>query len=102
MPMPMRKENNVQYEWFIGWEDHHSYRAAADGHTDDDFMDGVRCRDGKKRDLVRCTYEQAQHLWASRSDLGIKIKIFNRQGIRGPIRDCTFLFKRRARKKAHA
>jgi hypothetical protein len=63
------------------------------------------CFDGKKRDLWCCTETQAYFLWRNPQ---LKIKIFNRLGRNGKIRDVTFLFKKdrrspiKKRKHSHA
>ena len=91
------------HEWFVypknsdANESVAKYLQSGENFEDITLLDAL-CVDEKKRDLWRCTETQAYFLWRSP---GLKIKIFNRLGPNGKIRDVTFLFRkdRRGAKK---
>ncbi len=51
----------------------------------------VLCEDGTKRRLWQASRQDAQQLWDSRNDLGLKLEIFNQRG-NGKIRNVTLIF----------
>jgi hypothetical protein len=90
------------HEWFIfapyDNEAIAKYLQDGDNRFEENTLKGALCADGKKRDLWRCTETQAYFLWRNPQ---LRIKIFNRLGPNGKIKDVTFLFKkdRRSPKK---
>ncbi|MEK7562318.1 MAG: hypothetical protein AAB509_01400 [Patescibacteria group bacterium] len=91
-----------RHEWFI-YAPHDNeavakYLQDGDNRFEESAVRDALCADGKRRDLWRCTETQAYFLWRNPQS---RIKIFNRLGQNGKIRDVTFLFKkdRRSLKK---
>jgi hypothetical protein len=88
--MPRQK-----HEWFVyAPQDNEAvakYLQDGDNRFEEFTLSNALCADKKRRDLWRCTETQAYFLWRSPQ---LKIKIFNRLGANGQIRNVTFLFKR--------
>jgi len=87
------------HEWFV-YAPHDNeavakYLQCGDSRFEEDTLKDSLCADEKRRDLWRCTEAQAYFLWRNPQ---IRIKIFNRLGQNGKIRDVTFLFKRDRRR----
>ncbi len=82
------------YQWFLEPRNSHTNEVlsnALDGQ--ENFYNNISCADGKRRNLWLCPSGLVFMFWRSRSNLKIRFRIFNRQGEKGKIRDCTFLFK---------
>jgi len=62
----------------------------------------VKCEDGKKHNLWRCSWNFVISLYKSKRNFGLNFRSYNKEGTQGKIRDCTFLFKKRKRKKTKA
>ena len=78
-----------QYEWFLEPRDSHTNEVISRNVGAANFCDELLCRDGQRRNLWRCLSGLVFMLWASRHDLGIKFRIFNRELPNGEIRDIT-------------
>jgi len=90
---------NQRYDWFIEPQDSHTNNIFSQNIDEENYMEGVICADGQRRNLWRCRINLISYFWRSRNDLEIRFKIFNRELLYGKIRDCTFLFKKRKPKK---
>ena len=92
-----------EYTWFVEPLKDVSHcnaviaRALGEETSAENFCEQVRCLDGRKHNLWRCTHELAKSLWDSQRNLKISIRMWNREG-NGAIRDCTVLFRKTMRR----
>lgn len=90
------------YEWFVQpLKSSRTNKVIGHYLPESDFQE-LTCADGKRRPLWQCSFELARYLWNSRSELGINIRIFGRQGrgadIRGPLRNLDIIFASKRQK----
>ena len=90
------------YHWFVAPEDAHTNEVIAENCSDEDFSTNVRCADGVRRNLWRCTKQVRDALVANKKKLNLKFEVFCSQGAGpfiGRIRDVGFLFKKKRKKR---
>lgn len=99
------------HEWFVWPKNSQTNHAVArylqngDNRFEESALRDVLCSDEQKRDLWQCTETQAYFLWRNPE---LKLRIFNRLGAHGRVRDVTFLFSKdrrspgKKRRRSHA
>jgi len=80
------------YTWFIEPKNSRSNEIVGKNIGEEDALQDVVCADEKKHSLWRCPSALVFMLWCSRTDLGIKIKIWCQEG-NGKIRDAYGLYR---------
>ena len=82
--------------WFVFAKDSYTDRAISDFIEAGTFgfeseTTRVLCEDGESRGMWRMSWQKVKQLWDSRTDLGLKLEIFNQRGS-GKVRNVTLIF----------
>ena len=89
-----------EYTWFVEPLDAHTNKVVS-GDLPVENAGAYLCVDGQHYNLWRCSSPKVQALWRSRETLGLKLKIWVKEG-NGVIREKTFLFREKGIKaRAH-
>jgi len=86
-----------QYEWFIEPLDGNTNTTISRVLPEENFFQGVECRDGRKRNLWGCAGDFVSMMRMSKTSLGLRFRIFNRCD-NGKIRECRFFSRKKRRK----
>lgn len=97
----MEKKEKRGYVWFVEPMDSNTNMVIAQELSEENFG-RVKCEDEKKHNLWRCPVNFVLSLQKSKRSLGLNFRIYNKERNQGKIRDCTFLFEKRKRKKTKA
>lgn len=95
----MTRSRESKYFWYIEPLDSRSNAVIATRLPEENAIEDAITENGAKRNLWGCDHDFAKRIWKSKTDLGIDIEIYNRQGKSGKIRKCTFLFRRQLNRK---
>lgn len=93
------------YQWFAEpWGDNKAWTNEIFSRQQSVILSGedilrVVDTDGEFHDVWRLPEPEIQSLWKERGKFKINFRIFNRLGGRGPVRDVTFLFVKKSRKR---
>ncbi len=87
------------YTWYVEALDSFTNSTFALKLPEENFQREVLCGDGARRDLWECRFSILNNFRKSRADTSIRFHVFNRQGVRGKIRSCGFLWGKGIRRK---
>lgn len=85
------------YTWFLEPLDSQTNQAIAGEVPESNLNRGMRCADGRPHNLWECSYKIVAFFWKSKEKMGLRFKIYVKEG-GGKIRDGSFLFKKRRRR----
>lgn len=77
------------YTWFVEPLDAYTNQVIASRISEENAHEGIECADGISRNLWECPHRFIAELNRSQSELGIRFKVFRREG-HGSIREWTF------------
>ncbi len=84
------------YTWFVGPKDKDTNETISQELSEENFLRGITCADGKKHNLWRCSFEFISMLSKSKVSLNLNFDVFNKEGKYGKIRKSpSFLLKKR-------
>lgn len=88
-----------EYIWFVEPLDSDTNEVISQQPTENNFNSGIVCADGQRHNLWTCSYQLATSLTKSKKSLDLHFKIWGKEGRCEKIRDKTFLFNRKRRKR---
>lgn len=83
-------DRHRMYTWYVEPSDSYTNQVVASRISEENAHDGIRCADDISRNLWECSHSFIAELRRSQDDLGIRFKIFCREGKSGAIREWKF------------
>jgi len=93
------------YQWFVEtWGENKAWTNEIFSRQQSVFFSGedvlrVIDTDGELHDVWRLPEVEIRSLWKDKARLNINFRIFNRVGSHGPVRDVTFLFEKKSKRR---
>lgn len=78
------------YTWYVEPLDSYTNQVVATRISEENAHDGIRCEDGISRYLWECSHSFIAELKRSQEDLGVRFKVFCREGKSGAVREWKF------------
>ncbi len=88
-----------QYIWFVEPLNSNTNEVVARQLAENNFCSEIVCADGKRHNLWTCSNQFVISLVESEKSFNLHFKIWGKQGRHGKIRDKTFLFSKKQKKR---
>ena len=83
-------DRHRMYTWYVEPLDSYTNQVVATRISEENAHDGIRCEDGISRNLWECSHSFIAELKRSQEDLGVRFKVFCREGKSGAVREWKF------------